>query len=289
MYKLVAIDLDGTMLNSYGIVTENTKKIIQNTIQKGTEVIIASGRPIDSIKAIAEEIGSKKYLIAGNGALIYDIQKEQIIYDKFLPKQKVLEIIKICEENSIAYNIYTEQTVLTTALKYNVLYYQKENLKKEESKQTKISIIKDMYEYVKNQKENKFLKVTICDDSQTVFQSIIRKLRKIEGIEVMDASHMSRKTIKQGTEEITVEYYYAEISMENVDKWYAIEHLMQIMNLQKDEVMTIGDNINDKKMIQEAGMGVIMAGSTPEVSKIADYITTSNNEEGVAKALEKFC
>lgn len=289
MYKLVAIDLDGTMLNSYGIVTENTKKIIQNTIQKGTEVIIASGRPIDSIKAIAEEIGSKKYLIAGNGALIYDIQKEQIIYDKFLPKQKVLEIIKICEENSIAYNIYTEKTVLTTALKYNVLYYQKENLKKEESKQTKISIIKDMYEYVKNQKEDKFLKVTICDDSQAVFQSIIRKLRKIEGIEVMDASHMSRKTIKQGTEEITVEYYYAEISMENVDKWYAIEHLMQKMNLQKDEVMTIGDNINDKKMIQEAGMGVIMEGSTPEVSEIADYITTSNNEEGVAKALEKFC
>ena len=289
MYKLVAIDLDGTMLNSYGIVTENTKKIIRNTIQKGTEVIIASGRPIDSIKAIAEEIGSKKYLIAGNGALIYDIQKEQIIYDKFLPKQKVLEIIKICEENSIAYNIYTEKTVLTTALKYNVLYYQKENLKKEESKQTKISIIKDMYEYVKNQKEDKFLKVTICDDSQAVFQSIIRKLRKIEGIEVMDASHMSRKTIKQGTEEITVEYYYAEISMENVDKWYAIEHLMQKMNLQKDEVMTIGDNINDKKMIQEAGMGVIMAGSTPEVSGFADYITTSNDEEGVAKALEKFC
>ena len=64
---------------------------------------------------------------------------------------------------------------------------------------------------------------------------------------------------------------------------------MQKMNLQKDEVMTIGDNINDKKMIQEAGMGVIMEGSTPEVSEIADYITTSNNEEGVAKALEKFC
>lgn len=267
MYKLVAIDLDGTMLNSYGTVTEHTKQVIKDTIQKGTEVVIASGRPIDSIKAIAEEIGSKKYLIAGNGALIYDIQKEQIIYDKFLPKQKVLEIIKICEENSIAYNIYTEQTVLATALKYNVLYYQKENLKKEESKQTKISIIKDMYDYVKNKQDDKFLKVTICDDIQTVFQSILRKLRKIEGIEVMDASHMSRKTIQQGTEEITVEYYYAEISMQNVDKWYAIEHLMQIMNLQKEEVMTIGDNINDKKMIEEAGLGVIMAGSTPEVSR----------------------
>lgn len=289
MYKLVAIDLDGTMLNSYGVVTQNTKSVIQKTIQKGTEVVIASGRPIDSIKSIAEEIGSEKYLIAGNGALIYDIQKEKIIYDKFLPKQKVLEIIKICEENSIAYNVYTEQAVLATALKYNVLYYQKENLKKEESKQTKINIIDNMYDYVKNRKDENFLKMTICDDTQTVFQSIIRKLRKIEGVEVLDVSHMSRKTIKQGTEEIIVEYYYAEISMQNVDKWYAIEHLMKEMNLSKEEVMAIGDNVNDKKMIEEAGLGVVMAGSTPEVSQIADYITTSNNEEGVAKALEKFC
>lgn len=289
MYKLVAIDLDGTMLNQYGVVTENTKEVIKSIIQKGTEVIIASGRPIDSIKTIAKEIGSQKYFIAGNGALIYDIQKDEIIYDKFLSKQKVLEIIKVCEENSISYNVYTDQTILATALKYNVLYYQKENLKKEESKQTKISIIDNIYEYVKNKKEEKYLKITICDDNQTVFQSIIRKLRKIEGIEVLDVSHMSRKTIKQGTEEITIEYYYTEITVKNVDKWYAIEYLMQKLNLKKEEVMAIGDNVNDKKMIQEAGLGVVMAKSTPEVTGIADYITTSNSEEGVAKALEKFC
>ncbi len=289
MYKLVAIDLDGTMLNQYGVVTENTKEVIKKTIQKGTEVIIASGRPIDSIKTIAKEIGSEKYFIAGNGALIYDIQKEEIIYDKFLPRQKVLEIIKICEENSISYNVYTDQTILATALKYNVLYYQKENLKKEESKQTKISIIENIYEYVKNKKEDKFLKITICDDNQTVFQSIIRKLRKIDGIEVLDVSHMSRKTIKQGTEEKTIEYYYTEITMKNVDKWGAIQYLMEKLNIAREEVIAIGDNVNDKKMIQEAGLGIIMAKSTPEVTQIADYVTDSNNEEGVAKALEKFC
>lgn len=289
MYKLVAIDLDGTMLNQYGIVTEKTKKAIQNVIQKGTEIVIASGRPIDSIKTIAKEIGSEKYFIAGNGALIYDIQKDEIIYDKFLSKQKVLEIIKICEENSISYNVYTDQTILATALKYNVLYYQKENLKKEESKQTKISIIENMYEYVKERKEEKILKITICDESQAVFQSIIRKLRKIEGIEVLDVSHMSRKTIKQGTEEIMVEYYYTEITMKNVDKWEALKHLIEKLGISKEEVMAIGDNVNDKKMIQEAGLGVIMEGSTPEVTKIADYITLSNKEDGVANVLEKFC
>ena len=287
MYQLVVVDLDGTMLNSYGMVTENTKNIIRQTMEKGIDVIIASGRPIDSIKTIAKEIGSKNYFIAGNGALIYDMKKDEIIYDKFLPKHKVLEIIKICEENSISYNVYTDQTILATALKYNVLYYQKENLKKEENKQTKISMIENMYEYVKNKKEEKYLKITICDDNQTVFQSIIRKLRKIQGIEVLDVSHMSRKTIKQGTEEITIAYYYTEITVQNVDKWNAVEFLMEKLNISKEEIVAIGDNVNDKKMIQEAGLGVAMGGSTPEITQIADYVTTSNNEEGVAKVLQK--
>ncbi len=147
MYQLVAIDLDGTMLNSYGMVTENTKNTIKKVIENGAEVMIASGRPIDSIKAIAKEIGSENYFIAGNGALIYDIKNDKIIYEKYMSKSKVLEIIKICEENSISYNVYTDKAILATSLKYNVLYYYKENLKKEESKKTNINIVKDMYEY----------------------------------------------------------------------------------------------------------------------------------------------
>ena len=287
MYKLIAIDLDGTMLNSYGIVTENTKKVIKKTIERGTDVIIASGRPIDSIKAIAKEIGSEKYFIAGNGALIYDIQKDEIIYEKYMTKEKVLEIIKICEENSISYNVYTDKTILAKALKYNVLYYHKENLKKEESKKTNISIVDNMYEYVKNMQEEKFLKITICDENRSVFSSIIRKLREIKGIDVLDVSHMSRKTIKQGSEDIPIEYYYTEISLENVDKWDAILYLIEKLNLDKTEVMSIGDNINDKKMIENAGLGIAMQGSTPIVTEVANYITDTNNNDGVAKALEK--
>ncbi len=288
MYKMVAVDLDGTLLNQYGMVTQNTKDVIKKVIQKGTDIVIASGRPVDSIKEIANEIESKNYFIAGNGALIYDIQKDEIIYNKFLSKEKVLEIIGICEENSISYNVYTDQTILASSLKYNVLYYQKENLKKEESKQTKISIVENLYEYVKNINENRFLKITICDESKIVFNSIIRKLAQIKGIEVLDVSHMSRKTIKQGTEDVIIEYYYTEISLENVDKWNAIEYLAQKINIKKDEIIAIGDNINDKKMIENAGLGIAMQKCAPEVKKVAKFITTSNNEEGVAKALEKF-
>ena len=289
MYKLVAVDLDGTMLDSYGQVTENTKAVIQKTIQKGTDVIIASGRPIDSIKTIAKEIGSNKYFIAGNGALIYDIQKDEILYEKYMKKEKVLEIIKICEENSIAYNVYTDKTILATSLKYNVLYYHKENLKKQEEKRTHINIVENMYEYIQKMKEERFLKITICDDSKTVFQSIIRKLEKVKDIEILDVSHMSRKVIEQGTESIPIEYYYTEISSKDVDKWYAIEFLMQKLNLKKEEIVAIGDNVNDKKMIQEAGLGIAMGQSMPQLKELADYVTSSNTEEGVANALERFC
>ena len=273
MYKFVAIDLDGTMLNSYGVVTENTKNVIQNVIDKGIDVIIASGRPIDSIKTIAKEIGSNKYFIAGNGALVYDIQNEEIIYEKYISKEKALEIIKICEENSISYNLYTETTIIAKALKYNVLYYHKENLKKEENKRTKITIIDDIYNYVKNLEEPRFLKITICDSNKFVFQSIIKKLRKVNNIEVLDVSHMSRKVIKQGTEDIPIEYYYTEISQKDVDKWNAITFLAQKMNVKEEEIMAIGDNINDKNMIKNAKLGITMEGSSPDIIEIADIVT----------------
>lgn len=288
MYKLIAIDLDGTLLNSYGIITENTKKIIKKVEEQGVNIILASGRPIDSIQAIANEIESKKYFIAGNGAIVYDLEKDEIIYENCLKKQKVLEIIKICEENSIGYSIYTEKEILTTALKYNVLYYHKENLKKSEDKKTKISIIQNMEEYIKNDNTSRYLKITVCDEDKIVFDSIIRKLRNLKDIEVLDVSHMARKTIKQGTEEIAVEYYYTEISRKNVDKWNAIEFLAKKLEIDSKDIMAIGDNINDKQMIENAGLGVAMGQSTPVITNVANEVTSSNNEEGVAKILRKY-
>ena len=287
MYKLVTVDLDGTLLNSYGEVTENTKEKIKKIQEKGVEIMIASGRPIDSIKTIAEEINSKKYFISGNGAIIYDIQKEKIIYEKYIPRQKIIEIAKICEENNISYNIYTEKNIITKDLKYNVLYYYKENLKKDANKITSIIKVDSILEYVKNEPNIKCLKITVCDENQTIFKSIVRRLRAIENIDVMDVSHMSRKVFKQGTEDIEIGYFYTEISSTQVNKWQAIKYLLPILQIKPEEVIGIGDNINDKEMIENAGLGVCMGQSTPVIKEISDEITDSNTEEGVANVLEK--
>ena len=288
MYKMIAVDLDGTMLNSYGEVTENTKRVIKQTIQKGTDVVIASGRSIDSIKSIAEEVGSSKYMIAGNGAVVYDIKSGKILYEKYIPKAKALNIIKICEQNSIYYNIYTNKSIIADSLRYNVLYYYKENLKKEDSKKTRITLVDNVQKYIEEMKDEKIMKIFICDGTRSVFNSIIKKFSDMTELDFLDISHMSRKIIKHGTIEVPIEYYYTEITMKDVDKWYAIEFLINKLGIQKEEVMTIGDNMNDKKMIEEAGLGVTMKGSTPAVKQVADFITEDNNNEGVAKAIEKF-
>lgn len=289
MYKLIAIDLDGTMLNSYGEVTENTKRVLKQTKQKGAEVVITSGRSIDSIKYIASEINSSKYMIAGNGAVVYDRSQNKILYEKYIPKNKALDIIQICEENSIYYNVYTNKTIIADGLRYNVLYYYKENLKKEDQKKTHITLVENIENYIKEMNEDeKIMKIFICDKNKTVFNSIVRKFSAIEDIDILDVSHMARKVIKQGTEDIPIEYYYTEISMKDVDKWYALEFLIKKLGIQKEEVMAIGDNVNDRKMIEEAGKGIVMGGSTPKVSEVADYITLDCNNEGVAKAIEKF-
>lgn len=286
MYRLVAIDLDGTMLNQYGIITEETKEAIKKVQEKNVEVIIASGRAINSVKSFSKEINSQNYFISGNGAITYDIQNDKILYENILSKQKVLQIIKVCEENSIYYNVYTENGIIAKSLNYNTLYYYKDNLSKPEENQTHINIVENVYDYIE-QREEKILKIMICDEHQSVFNSIIRKLKEISQIEVLEVSHMSRKIIKQGTEEIKLEYFYTEVSAQNVDKWNAIENLIKILDISKEEVIAIGDNANDLKMIQNAGLGIAMGESAPYIKQSADKVTLENDENGVAQALEE--
>ena len=285
MYKLIAIDLDGTLLNSYGQVSEKNRLALKQAQENGAQIVLSSGRSTNSVKNIANDIGDNKYIICGNGSLIYDLQKEEIIYDKFIDKKKALQIINICEQNSIYYNVYTENMVIAKTLSNNVMFYHQENANKPDSKKTKINLVENIYEYVQNLENENILKFTISDTSSIIFNSIIRKLREIKNIDVLDVAHMSRKIIKAGTEEVSLEYYYTEITSKDVDKWNAIEWLAKELDIKKEEIMAIGDNVNDKLMIENAGLGVAMGNSAPYIKEIADKVVSNNNEDGVAEAI----
>ncbi len=288
MYKLIAIDLDGTLLNSYGQISSKNKKAIKKAKDNGIEVIIASGRHITSVKSFAKEINCENYSICGNGAILYDMKNDEILYNKFIAKEKILEIIEICEQNSIYYNIYTETEILTRTIAYSALFYKQENEKKDSKYQTNIKVVEDLYNFVKNDTNNNYIKVTIYDDNLSIFNHIIQKLREVEDIDVLDVGHMSRKMIKVNNEDIEIKYYYTEITKNDVNKWNAIKVLMNKLNISADEVVTIGDNVNDKEMLENAGIGIVMGNSAEYVKEYGNKVVTDNNSDGVAEAIEKY-
>ena len=165
MYKLVAIDLDGTLLNSYGEVSNENKQALKRAINKGVEIVLSSGRIGNSVESIANELGANNYYISGNGSMLYNMKEEKIEYENFISKEKMLKLIKICDENSIYYSIYTENMVITKSLKYNVVFYNYENSKKAFDKRTNINIVQNVYEYVENLEDNKFLKIIGYNDT----------------------------------------------------------------------------------------------------------------------------
>lgn len=241
-----------------------------------------------AIKSIAGEIGANEFLIAGNGAFIYDIQKEEILYSDYIEKEKILKMIKIFEENSIFYNIYTPDMIITKEINYNISYYHNENMKISNNEKININVTEDIYNYVQNYEKNDFLKITICDNDKVIFYGIKNKLKEIKDIDVLDVSHMSRKIIKQGTKEEEIAYFYTEITNKDVNKWTALKYLIDKLNIAQSETIGIGDNINDKELIENTGMGIAMGNSSPEMKKMAKDVVRDNNSNGIAEAINKY-
>lgn len=288
MYKLIAIDLDGTLLNSYGTISEEDKIALKRAIEKGIKVVLTSGRGTMSVKNFANELDIQGEIICGNGAIIYNLQEDKIIYNQYIDKKKVLQIIKICEENSIYYNVFTEDTILTSSLAYNVLFYNQENVKKPDNKKTNINIIPNIYKYIEEREKEDYLKICICDKNNIIFGGIMKKLQEVKNVNVMEVAHMARKLIANGTDYVPVEYYITEIMNQNADKWNAIEFLIKELGIDRSEVIAIGDNVNDEQMLKNADLGVAMGNSAPYIKEMAKEVTLDNNSGGVRNIVEKY-
>ncbi len=240
-----------------------------------------------SVKAIAKEIGADNYIICGNGAIIYDLKKEKILSNSSIPKAKVLELIKICDENNIYYTLNTEKYILSKKLNYNLKYYYYENSKKQETRTTNINIVEDTLKYIEENDIGKVNKMTVSDENIHIFSGIMKKLKKIEGINVLDVTNMSKKIILSGTQKEELNYFYTEITNENVNKWEALKKLSEYLKIKKEEIVAIGDNINDLCMIENAGLGIIIGGSSLAEKNLNKIIVKDNNSARSCRSYRK--
>lgn len=288
MYKFVAIDIDGTLLNSSGELSERTISAVKRTTDNGVRVVLTSGRVTNSVEMIAEKVNADKYLICDNGASIYDVTQNKTIWSREIEKSTVLELIKTCIENDIYYMVFTDKEIIVKDLRHMALafYKQRHNCKDEATGVTQFKYAG--LEYIEKI-EKPIRRIVVCDQDRTIYNSIVKKLTKFNDIELMASPHISNKIIKESDKTIILSYSYAEILPKNANKWSAIKELIsRIGGISESEVMAIGDNFNDVSMIENAGLGVAMNNGATVAKEVARVVAPTNDEDGVAAVLERY-
>ena len=283
LYKMIAIDIDGTLLNSKNELSENTKKVLKEASDRGIFVVLTSGRISKNIVNFCNQIGADKYLISENGASIINLQTGELEYSKYISKDVANKVIDICEENSIYYMVYTQEELIVKNIKYMSLFFYKQNY----NPNARIKQVVAGRDYINSINSN-ITKLMICDEDRSIYRSIINKLKDIEEIDILPVPHTSVKKIKVDGEEKTIKYSYADISAKGANKWTAVEYLANKLGIKRSEIIAIGDNINDMHMIYNAGLGVAMSNGSPYVQRVANKVAPSNDNEGVAQIVEKY-
>lgn len=287
MYKFIAIDIDGTLLNSSGELTKHTIDTVKKVTDLGIKVVLTSGRVTDSVKGIAAQLNTDKHIICDNGATIVDLDTNEVIFSKYIEKDTIIKLVDFCITNHIYYMVFTNKEIIVKDLKHMAFafYKQRHHLKDEATGMSQIKFAG--LDYIKSINDP-FTRIIICDEDRAIYNSIINMLQSFENIELMPAPHISKKVVRDGDKEVFLSYSYAEILAKDTNKWTAIKKLTDSLGIRKEEIMAIGDNFNDISMIQNAGLGVAMNNGSPVAKEVARVIAPSNNEDGVAQIMERY-
>lgn len=265
--KLIAIDIDGTLLNSKGEILDSTKKVITATLNKGVRVVLCSGRPVDGLKEYLNELGIKgsgEYVITLNGAIIRNADSD-IIEENLIPGSFYREMTAFGLANKIPFNIVdSESRIITADHNIDPMIYQQ------------------AYEnhaplYIRNPDE-------IPKDN----------IRISKGCYVGDPLLLDqweekvKKQFGKALNVIRTDPSFLELLNKQVDKGSALKQLAEDLDLKKEQVMAIGDERNDLTMFDYASIAVCMGNGHEEAKKAANYVTSSNDEDGIKQAIEKF-
>lgn len=264
MYKAVFLDLDDTLLDTEKNVSNENKEAIKYVKEKGGMVFIASGRSIEVTKKYKNLAEASNYIIYSNGAGIFDCDANDKLFSADIEKEIVFKLYNFALENDIGIRIDTPYGRYINgekyALKLDIVF-------KEDGE--KIIIDNDILQisFLSENEEKRTKAIEFVNEN-------IPKTVKIENI------------FKTGYEN---EFFAINLVNTNVSKGNAMSGLCKFLKINIEDVIAIGDGLNDISMIKMAGLGVAMENAESEVKEVADEITSTNLENGVAKILkEKF-
>jgi Cof subfamily protein (haloacid dehalogenase superfamily) len=282
-YRLVAVDLDGTLLNDKKEIDHETIRALHNYRHKGGSVVITSGRSPLSTRWIAETIGLKdEPIIAYNGAIILD-EKGQWLSQEIFQINTLLNLWEICETEGLYAHFYEGDTLLIPEINQWNEHWIENNIPhlKQSGGLAKncgtyrakcgIKTVNDFYSYFKTE-QPRIAKIAIFDKQNSLVDFAKQLGERIEGLEISSSFH----------------FLNLEISPSGVTKASALAKICEWLNIPLSQIAAIGDNFNDAMMLSEAGLGIAMGNAPDEVKQLADQVTGSNSEAGVAQAIRNY-
>ncbi|MEI5994196.1 Cof-type HAD-IIB family hydrolase [Candidatus Enterococcus mansonii] len=266
MIKLVAIDLDGTLLNSKKEISTRNKEALAQAKANGVTIVLCTGRPLAAIEIYLEALNLRDngdYSITFNGGLVQKNDTGEIIEKALMPLEHVHELYELAQALNVPLDILSDGLVmqLPASKEYTSLYSQLNNLLTFES-----------YELAQLTANQIYNKAVVAVD-ETYLDEQIKKI---------PAPFYDRYEV------IKTRSNLLEFMPKGVTKAYGISLLARDLGIKQEEIMTIGDEENDLPMIEYAGLGVAMENAVAKVKELADVITDTNDNDGVAQAVEKF-
>lgn len=281
MYKMIFLDLDGTLLNDCKEISQENINLIKRAYnEKGIICVFATGRPLEYVDEICNSYDRffANYIIANNGAIIRDNKNGEVIYKASITNAQLLDLKNIfLEENADYMIVYTDkQQILREARTAEALKDSSIIVNKKDSE------LKHIEDTIKN---NPNLSSLLCmiGGETSVLGNIISRLQEIKGLETPGIGNYSHKT-----KTYAFESKFIDVMKKGCSKKNAIYYLADKLKIKKEEIIVMGDGSNDLSMFECAGLKIAMENANEKLKEKADFITASNNDSGVAKAIQKF-
>lgn len=269
-YKLICIDVDGTLLNSKHKITNRTKETITRAHQQGIHIVISTGRMYTDAQYFSSLIGAKSAVIASNGAFIKE--NEQIIFKDVFGQELALQLLGLFQKHHVKPYFCTPNKFYYGYAIFKLFYIATKLIgARDNSIDMEYIFSWQQWQQVVHKEQSNIVKCEIIYRDIAMVEELRQELAQIEQLEVVNSSK-----------------HNIEITRKGVSKGKAVAMLAAHYNLKREEIITIGDSENDVSMIEYAGLGIAMGNSLDCVKQKADYITDSNDNEGVANAIERF-
>jgi Cof subfamily protein (haloacid dehalogenase superfamily) len=270
MYKIIFIDIDGTLMNSKHKITIRTKEAISNLTAKGIYVVITSARIASSVEEISRECGASSYIIASTGAWIIDYDKNITIYSNPLNMSNCENLIKVSNLANIGFKLHAEKNLVVSD---SIKAYFKED--------EDVINAQSYDDYISN-KNPRVMQFQFVDID---LDKLIRARGLVQDVSGVKISNQSKKLTEPNRE--PKKKYFIDIVKTDVSKGEAMKILARYLNITMSETMAIGDDKNDIEMFEAAGYSIAMENAIEEVKLSADRVTLSNDDDGVAVVLEE--